>query len=343
MSQELEITESAKEIAPHGHFSFGSYVRSRQFAIRIAIVAVLVAGIALFASSFIAYGSIAALGVMVVPVSRSKSFVLAFLPYVLIWVIFTFLRSFADETILAETLNTKVANFERWLFNGQLPTVTLQDRFFDPNHLRWYDYYFTFTHWSYFIIPHVVAIRLWYKHPARFKQFLSGLTIMIAVGLMIYFLIPSNPPWMAPEPINSPAAAPVYRVMEMVAKNLNGGLYQASNSVIGQSNPIAAMPSMHFAVTFFLIFPAWHAGRKWFLLALYYSLTMAITLIYCGEHYVVDVVMGGLVATWGWFAAGTWIRVTAPLLKARAANAARNATTSQRTQSQPQPADQSLA
>lgn len=339
MSHQLETTEIKETAATHGEFSFSRYVRSRQFAVRIALAAVLVTIVMLFLSSYIAYGSIAALGVLVVPVTRIRSFALAFLPYVGIWIIFTFLRSFADETILAETLNTKVASFERWLFNGQLPTVTLQDRFYDPTNLHWYDYYFTFTHWSYFIIPHVVAIRLWYKHPARFKHYLSGLTVLLAVGLMIYFLIPSNPPWMAPEPINSPAAAPVYRVMELVAQHVNGGLYQASNSVIGQSNPIAAMPSMHFAATFFLIFPAWYAGKKWFLLALYYAATMGLTLVYCGEHYVVDVVMGGIVATYGWFAAGAWLRATAPLLRSRAVNAARNVATGQR----PQSADQSLA
>jgi hypothetical protein len=339
MSQQLETTDIQKIAEAHEGFSLSRYVRSRQFAIRLGIVAVIVAAVALFATSFIAYGSIAALSVLVVPVTRVRSFALAFLPYIAIWGIFTFLRSFADETILAETLNTKVASFERWLFNGQLPTVTLQDRFFDPNNLHWYDYYFTFTHWSYFIIPHLVAIRLWYKHPARFKQFLSGLSLTMAIGLMIYFLIPSNPPWMAPEPINSPAAAPVYRIMELVAKTVNGGLYQASNSVIGQSNPIAAMPSMHFAITFFLVFPAWHAGKKWFIASLYYAATMALTLVYCGEHYVVDVTVGGIIATYGWFAAGTWLRVTAPLLRSRAVTAARKVAAGQHTQ----PVDPSAA
>jgi membrane-associated phospholipid phosphatase len=127
--------------------------------------------------------------------------------------------------------------------------------------------------------------------------------------------------------------------MELVAKTVNGGLYQASNSVIGQSNPIAAMPSMHFAITFFLVFPAWRAGKKWFILALYYAATMALTLVYCGEHYVVDVTVGGIIATYGWFAAGTWLRVTAPLLHSRAITAARKVAAGQHAQ----PVDPSAA
>jgi hypothetical protein len=339
MSQQQETIEPETSVENLNDFSLKGYMRTRAFALRLVIAAVVMTIAGFIGGSVLGWGILLSLAILIVPVKRTRAFLFAFVPYATVWFTFTAFRALADETILAETLNTKVASFERWLFNGQLPTVRLQDRFFDPNHLHWYDYYFTFTHWSYFIIPHIVAIRLWYKHPARFRQFLAGITVAMAVGLMIYFLIPSNPPWMAPEPINSPAAAPVYRVMEQVAKNVNGGLYQASNSVIGQSNPIAAMPSMHFAITFFLVFPAWQAGRKWFLLALYYAATMAITLVYCGEHYVVDVTMGGIVATYGWFAAGTWLRVTAPLLRSRAMRAARNVTSSQR----PQAADQSLA
>jgi membrane-associated phospholipid phosphatase len=104
--------------------------------------------------------------------------------------------------------------------------------------------------------------------------------------------------------------------------------------VIGQSNPIAAMPSIHEAITFFLIFPAWYAGRRWFALAVFYALTMALTLVYCGEHYVVDVTMGAVVATYGWFAAGTWLRIVGPLLRSRAMTRARNVATGQ-----PMPAD----
>ena len=66
----------------------------------------------------------------------------------------------------------------------------------------------------------------------------------------------------------------------------------------------------------------------------FYALTMALTLVYCGEHYVVDVTMGAIVATYGWFAAGTWLRIVGPLLRSRAMTRARNVATGQ-----PMPAD----
>ncbi len=309
------------------NFSLKHYVRTRGFAVRVLLGITLVIAARLTNSGFLGWGLFVCFAVLIVPIKRARSFLFAFVPYATLWFVFTLLRSLADETVLAETLNTKVASFERWIFGGQLPTIMLQDRFYNPNHLHWYDYMFTFTHWSYFIIPHIVAIRLWYKHPERFRRYLAGMTVFFAVGLMIYFLIPSNPPWMAPEPINSPAAAPVYRVMENVASHIGGGLYAASYNVVGESNPIAAMPSMHLAMTFYLIFPAWYAGRKWFIAAIIYALMMATALVYNGEHYVVDVTMGAIIASYGWFAAGYWLKAIAPLTRSRLGKAAKTATT----------------
>ena len=161
----------------------------------------------------------------------------------------------------------------------------------------------TGVHWSYFIVPHVFAVYIWYKRPELFLRFFSAMTLMLAMGLAIYFLIPTNPPWLAPEPINSPSAAVVYRVMESVGKELGGGIYEASYRVIGESNPRAAMPSIHLAFTALLIFPAFKFGKKWGYLAVIYAATMGFALVYMGEHYVTDLAVGlhvrGLRLVWG--------------------------------------------
>jgi len=287
---------------------------TRAWVIAGALVAALII-LSIFTNrGFLGWGLLVIAATMILPASKSKSILSALIPYASLWFIFTFLRSFADETELAKTLNTKVPQFERWLFGGELPTIRLQARYFDPDHLHWYDYYFTFVHWSYFIVPHAVAFWMWWKHPAVFRQLLIALTITLSVGLLIYFLIPTNPPWMAPEVVKSPGAPVVTRIMEGVAKQLGGGLYQAGYKVVGESNPIAAMPSIHFAVTFMLVWVARTRGRVWFWLALFYSTSMAITLVYMGEHYVVDVFVGGLITTYGWFSAGALLAKIAPML-----------------------------
>jgi len=280
---------------------------TREFWIRIAIGIGLIV-LSLFTNrSFLIWGLIATLAVLIVPTGRARSFIASIVPYASVWFIFTFLRSLADETVLAQTLNTKVPQFERWLFGGELPSIRLQADFYDPGVIRWWDYYFTFVHWSYFIIPHVVAAWLWWKHKRLFQQYLGALMLLLTTGLVIYFIIPTNPPWMAPESIDSPGAPVVLRIMEPIAKELGGGLYQAGYKIVGESNPIAAMPSIHFAVTFLLVWAARTRARPWYVLAWFYAISMGVTLVYLGEHYVVDVVVGGLVTTYSWFAAGAWL------------------------------------
>jgi hypothetical protein len=291
----------------------------RTHLIRLAIAIVLVAVSAVTNRGFLGWGLLFVLGVLVVPVGRARSFLIAFVPYAGVWFIFTAFRSLADETIFARTLNLHVGEFERTFFGGRIPTLRLQDKYFDPANAGLLDYFLTFVHWSYFVVPHVAAVLIWYKRPALFRRFLSGMALMLATGLAIYFLIPSNPPWLAPEPINSPSAAVVYRIMEAVGQELGGGIYEASYRVIGESNPRAAMPSIHMAFTALLIFPAFKFSRRWGYATVLYNGLMGLALVYLGEHYVIDLFVGVLCAAYGWYAAGAWLDVAAPLVWQRKA------------------------
>ena len=284
-----------------------THLLTRDFKIRVALAVALIV-ISLFTNrQFLGWGLFAVLGVLVVPFGRARSFLTAFVPYAAVWFVFTFLRSLADETRWAKVVNTQVVELERWLFNGELPTIRLQANWYTTGEIHWYDYYFTFIHWSYFLIPHAVAAFLWWKKPEKFRQYLLALTILLTLGLALYFAVPSNPPWMAPESVNSPGAPTVLRIMEPIGKQLGGGLYQAGYSVVGESNPIAAMPSIHFAVTFLLVWVAMDYGRAWRIASIVYAFSMGLALVYMGEHYVVDILAGGAVTSIGWLAAGKWL------------------------------------
>ncbi|CAN5760019.1 hypothetical protein BH23CHL5_BH23CHL5_12440 [soil metagenome] len=289
----------------------------RAHLIRLAIAISLIAISAVTNRGFLGWGLLFVLGVLVVPIGRARAFLFAIVPYAGIWFIFTAFRSLADETIFARTVNLYVAEFERDLFGGRIPTVRLQDKYFNPDNAQILDYFLTFIHWSYFVVPHVVAVVVWYKRPDIFRRLVSGMAMMLALGLAIYFLIPTNPPWLAPEPINSPSAAVVYRIMETVGKELGGGIYEASYRVIGESNPRAAMPSIHMAFTALLIFPAFAFSDRWGYAATVYTALMGLALVYLGEHFVTDLFVGVVIAAYGWFAAGAWIDVAAPLIRMR--------------------------
>jgi membrane-associated phospholipid phosphatase len=280
---------------------------TRNVAIRVSIAIALIL-ISLFTNrAFLGWGLFAVLAVLVVPFGRARSLLAAFVPYAMVWFVFTFLRSLADETRWSMIVNTRVAKLERWIFNGELPSIRLQADYYTPGQLHWYDYYFTFVHWSYFIIPHAVAVFLWWKYFPLFRRYLISLTLLLTMGLGLYFLLPSDPPWMAPDRENSPFAT-VHRVMEDIGEQLGGGLYQAGYSVVGESNPIAAMPSIHFAVTFLLVMTSYSFSKRWQIAAWVYAISMGLALVYMGEHYVVDVLAGGAITATSWYLAGVWLR-----------------------------------
>ena len=69
-------------------------------------------------------------------------------------------------------------------------------------------------------------------------------------------------------------------------------IYENSDFV----NPVAAMPSLHAAFPLMLLLFFWSAGR-WVRLGLgVYTLAMAFTLVYGGEHFVADIVAGWAMA-----------------------------------------------
>jgi membrane-associated phospholipid phosphatase len=283
--------------------------------IRIALAIVIVV-ISVFTNrQFLGWGLFATLAILVVPIGRARSAVASFAPYAAVWFIFTFIRSLADETTWARKVNTVASEVERWIFNGELPTIRLQAWMYDPYHLHWWDFYFTFVHWSYFIIPHAVAAFLWWKYPSRYLQYLRTLTLTLTLGLALYFALPSNPPWMAPESVNSPGAATALRIMEPIATQIGGGLYKAGYKIVGESNPIAAMPSIHMAITFLLVPVSYWYGRVWRALAWFYAISMGFALVYLGEHYVIDVTAGSLITLYSWHASRTWMLKVFPAFR----------------------------
>jgi membrane-associated phospholipid phosphatase len=67
----------------------------------------------------------------------------------------------------------------------------------------------------------------------------------------------------------------------------------------GQSsvNLVAAIPSLHAALTMAVAAFLWNrVSRKWQPLLVAYVLVMAFTLVYTAEHYVIDILLGWVLA-----------------------------------------------
>jgi membrane-associated phospholipid phosphatase len=198
--------------------------------------------------------------------------------------------------------------FDRALGLGQLPTLRLQRALsrHGPEGPRWraLDRVLVWAHWSWFMVPHGSIAYILVRHPERFPRAAVMTYATFNLGASFYWFVPTAPPWWAAakrdgELDRTPA---VRRMMveygEYFWKDGWGSLY----SVFG-GNPLAAMPSLHFATSLMAASLLAEVGPIAGALGFSYLATLGFALVYLGEHYVVDLLAGAAltvaVRRWG--------------------------------------------
>ena len=103
-------------------------------------------------------------------------------------------------------------------------------------------------------------------------------------------------------------ACPVYRVTGSVWTELGvhpaAAIWDKGDSLY---NPVAALPSLHAAFPMLLLCFFWRTGTWVRVLGIAYVLAMGWTLVYGGEHYIFDVLLGWIYAVAVYFGV-RWVR-----------------------------------
>jgi len=114
------------------------------------------------------------------------------------------------------------------------------------------------------------------------------------IGCAIYFLVPTAPPWWASEN-GYTGDDRIKRVMVELGERIWGPAWTRIFGTLG-SNPWAAMPSLHFATALMAaILLSENGGRIQGTLGWLYAWALGFSLVYLGEHYVTDLMVGGAV------------------------------------------------
>jgi membrane-associated phospholipid phosphatase len=198
-------------------------------------------------------------------------------------------------------------DFDSFVFGGQVPTVWLQEKLYNPHAVSWWDVAFTLLYTSYFIVPFALAGWFWARDRLAFKRFTRRLVTLALGGLATYIVFPAAPPWMASERgLIDPIQRSVGRGWEVVSIG-TASLFDKGQA---SSNLVAAVPSLHTAFTTLVALFLWRRVRRRWLrpLLLLYPLAMGLTLMATGEHWFFDVALGWLYAgavmgAWSWWEA----------------------------------------
>jgi hypothetical protein len=187
--------------------------------------------------------------------------------------------------------------FDRLLFGRPLLTVQLQHLLGQTRGVQWFDYLMWGVYMTHFFMALVVAGFLWRFSYARFRSFRTQIVILTTLGFGTYVLFPAAPPWYAANHLHDLPF--IYRSVFITWAKL--GLHTAGSLVDGAiqgtdlGNQLAAVPSMHAAISLFVACFFWRGARPWLRVVLVvYVLGMAFTLIASGEHYMFDVIVGWL-------------------------------------------------
>ena len=207
--------------------------------------------------------------------------------YVAAVVLFSHVRALADSTGIPVHYGYAPA-FDRLVGLGALPSTVLQDGLYDAARLSLLDWILYAVYTSYFSVIHILTPLVLLAKKDWFPRHVIMCVIVFWGGLLIYYLLPTAPPWLA-----SPGE--VSRVMDHVGRSINEASYEAGQEQFG-TNPVAAMPSVHMAVTVVVAFTLWRLWRPLVVLGVVYSVVMGFALVYFGEHYVIDVLAGVLLA-----------------------------------------------
>lgn len=179
-----------------------------------------------------------------------------------------------------------VITMEETLF-GTIVPLALQHAWRAP----WLDHAAVLVHASHFVFFLAFGFFVWMSDRDAFHKWSRAFTWLLGLGLLGYLLVPTAPPWLA----SSPRFALIPPVLHIA-----GGVYNhvvPSLTVALDINPVAAMPSLHIALPAFCALVAWElGGARAGLPISTYVVAVAFAVMYLGEHYAADVLMGALLA-----------------------------------------------
>jgi hypothetical protein len=191
-------------------------------------------------------------------------------------------------------------NADRVLGLGTLPTTWLQQHLYH-GHTGVLEVFSVAMYVSHFLAPLIFAFALWAFWRGRgFSDLLFGLLIVSIMAEITFLIAPTAPPWLASEHGLIPTVHPI---IKNALYDLHLNTLAAQKGDASSYNIVAAVPSLHIAwpIIGLLVIrkhrlPGWlFAGQA----AL--ALGVLFAVVYTGEHYLIDAIVGALYALVAWW------------------------------------------
>jgi membrane-associated phospholipid phosphatase len=178
---------------------------------------------------------------------------------------------------------------------GQLPTLRLQHAFARAGEVNRFERVLVWCHWAWFMVPHGSVAYVMLRSPERFAAAAGRMYGVFDAGAVFYWAIPTAPPWWASAHghLGEGERVHVRRMMIEYGEQYWQDRWGALYDVLG-GNPLAAMPSLHFATSLMAAHLLGEVGPVAGAIGWTYASLLGLALVYLGEHYAIDLVGGAL-------------------------------------------------
>jgi membrane-associated phospholipid phosphatase len=223
-----------------------------------------------------------ALLVIAIALGRGKSFIFDWAPFLILFFAYEEMRGFASKTGFAPH---DLSGLERALFGGAIPTLVLQHAFYHPGVVSWQDVVALFFYFMHFPLPILVGFVFWINSREHYWRFIAALLLLGFIAFVTYLFWPSAPPWYQ--------LHDVVKINDLTVKALWDDQYYVSQIYHSfNSNKFAAFPSLHAAFPALAAVYAWSRYRPLAMGLILWTAAVVLSIVYLGEHYVVDALDG---------------------------------------------------
>jgi hypothetical protein len=176
---------------------------------------------------------------------------------------------------------------------GTTPTLRLQRALARPGSFHTYEKVLVWSHWLWFLFPHGTVAYLLLRKPEHFPRGAAQVYATFDLGLIGYWAVPTAPPWYAARKglMDDGRTPELRRMMVEYGEHFWKSGWAPLYGFLG-GNPLAAMPSLHFATSVTAAHVLTDSRAAGAPLAWLYAATLGVALVYLGEHYVVDLTAG---------------------------------------------------
>jgi len=231
-----------------------------------------------------------ALLVIAIAMGRGLTFIADWGPFLLLFFAYEAMRGFASKTGFAPH---DLSGLEQAVFAGTLPTLTLQHAFYHVESVSPQDVIAMFFYFMHFPLPILVGFVFWLRSREHYHRFIAALLLMALLAFVTYLFWPSAPPWYQFQEGHASSSMVVHKILNETVEKYWGTNYFVSPLYTHLNpNQFAAFPSLHAAFPALAAVYAWNRYRALAIGLIAWTAAVLLSIVYLGEHYVVDALDG---------------------------------------------------